>query len=94
MTDGKSKSQKQGRTRAPARYLAALRAHLRRKSPGSDGAQGLGRAALAGGLVTLGLAGMRERVEMAGGNLTIKSVPGTGTTVRVEIPFLPEKTTK
>ena len=30
MTDGKPKSLKQGRTRLSARYLAALRAHLRR----------------------------------------------------------------
>ena len=61
MTDGKPKSLQQGRARLSARYLAALRAHLRRKSPGSDGAQGLGRAALAGGLVTLDLAIMHER---------------------------------
>ena len=35
----------------------------------------------------LGLVGMRERVEMIGGNLTIESVSGKGTTVRAEIPF-------
>ena len=35
----------------------------------------------------LGLIGMRERVEMVGGNLTIESAPGSGTTVRAEIPF-------
>jgi two-component system CheB/CheR fusion protein len=35
----------------------------------------------------LGLVGMRERVEMVGGNLTIESTPGTGTTVRAEVPF-------
>lgn len=35
----------------------------------------------------LGLVGMRERVEMVGGTLTIESAPGQGTTVRVEIPF-------
>ena len=35
----------------------------------------------------LGLLGMRERVEMVGGNFTIESTPGVGTTVRVEIPF-------
>lgn len=40
----------------------------------------------------LGLVGMRERVEMVGGNLTIDSVSGKGTTVRAEIPFTPEKT--
>jgi signal transduction histidine kinase len=35
----------------------------------------------------LGLVGMRERVEMVGGRLALDSVPGTGTTVRAEIPF-------
>jgi two-component system, NarL family, sensor histidine kinase DegS len=37
----------------------------------------------------LGLLGMRERVEMVGGALTIESAPGQGTTVRAEIPFSP-----
>lgn len=35
----------------------------------------------------LGLLGMRERIEMVGGELTVQSVPGIGTTVRAEIPF-------
>ena len=35
---------------------------------------------------TLGLAGMRERVEMAGGSLMIKSAPGEGTEIRCSIP--------
>lgn len=38
----------------------------------------------------LGLLGMRERVEMVGGTLSIESAPDRGTTVRAEIP-LPEK---
>jgi signal transduction histidine kinase len=42
----------------------------------------------------LGLIGMKERVEMVGGNLTIKSTPGKGTTVRAEIPFTPEEPKK
>jgi two-component system sensor histidine kinase DegS len=42
----------------------------------------------------LGLVGMRERVEMVGGSLTIESAPGKGTTVRAEIPFTQEKTKK
>jgi signal transduction histidine kinase len=42
----------------------------------------------------LGLIGMKERVEMVGGNLTIESEPGKGTTVRAEIPFNQEKTRK
>ena len=37
----------------------------------------------------LGLVGMRERIEMVGGSLTIESAPGTGTTVRAEVPFKP-----
>lgn len=36
----------------------------------------------------LGLLGMRERVEMVGGTLTIDSAVGSGTTVRAEVPFL------
>jgi len=35
----------------------------------------------------LGLLGMRERVEMVGGSLTIESAPGAGTTIRAQIPF-------
>ncbi len=35
----------------------------------------------------LGLLGMRERTEMLGGRLVIESIPGTGTTVYVEIPY-------
>jgi signal transduction histidine kinase len=35
----------------------------------------------------LGLLGMRERVEMVGGDLRVESAPGQGTTVRAEIPF-------
>jgi two-component system sensor histidine kinase DegS len=39
----------------------------------------------------LGLVGMKERVAMIGGNLTIESVRGQGTTVRAEIPFTPKQ---
>jgi len=35
----------------------------------------------------LGLVGMRERMEIVGGSLSIVSTPGTGTTVRAEIPL-------
>jgi signal transduction histidine kinase len=42
----------------------------------------------------LGLVGMKERIEMVGGSLAIKSVPGTGTTVRAEIPFDPKNPKK
>ncbi len=39
----------------------------------------------------LGLTGMKERLEMVGGNLVITSTPGHGTTVRAEIPFRRKK---
>ncbi len=42
----------------------------------------------------LGLVGMKERMEMVGGNLTIESVSGKGTIVRAEIPFNPKPTKK
>jgi signal transduction histidine kinase len=35
----------------------------------------------------LGLLGMRERLEMVGGRLTVESSPGKGTTVRAQIPL-------
>ncbi len=36
-----------------------------------------------------GLAGMRERARLLGGQLTIDSVPGSGTRLVAEIPFAP-----
>ena len=42
----------------------------------------------------LGLVGMKERIAMVGGTLTIESSPGQGTTVRADIPFIPENKTK
>jgi len=36
---------------------------------------------------TLGLFGMRERVEMLGGKLSVESAPGKGTTVTAEVPY-------
>jgi signal transduction histidine kinase len=41
----------------------------------------------------LGILGMRERVEMVGGTFSVESVPGQGTTVRVEIPFAKSRKT-
>ena len=35
----------------------------------------------------LGLLGMRERIEMVGGKLSVESSPGQGTTIRILIPF-------
>jgi two-component system sensor histidine kinase DegS len=34
----------------------------------------------------LGLLGLRERMELLGGTLSIKTAPGRGTTVTVEVP--------
>jgi PAS domain S-box-containing protein len=42
----------------------------------------------------LGLIGMKERIEMVGGNLTIESSPGNGTTVRTQIPLNGSKSAK
>jgi signal transduction histidine kinase len=39
----------------------------------------------------LGLLGMRERVEMIGGTLSIESAVGHGTMVRAEVPFVAEE---
>jgi len=35
----------------------------------------------------LGLAGMRERLTLLGGRLTVEASPGTGTTVAAEVPL-------
>jgi signal transduction histidine kinase len=35
----------------------------------------------------LGLLGMRERLEMVGGNITIQSTPGQGTTLQAQVPL-------
>jgi signal transduction histidine kinase len=34
----------------------------------------------------LGLVGMRERIEMLGGNLLVESAPGAGATIVAEVP--------
>jgi two-component system sensor histidine kinase UhpB len=38
------------------------------------------------GLASVGLTGMRERARLVGGELTIESAPGQGTTVRARVP--------
>lgn len=54
------------RTELPARYLAALRSDLAHKGlVQAESARSLGRAVLAGGLVTLDLAAMHERAMVA-----------------------------
>jgi signal transduction histidine kinase len=35
----------------------------------------------------LGLLGMRERVEMVGGNFAVESSPGKGTTITAQLPL-------
>lgn len=52
----------------------------------------VGKTLLTGKNNRLGLIGMKERIEMVGGHLVILSVPGRGTTVRADIPFITEKT--
>ena len=39
---------------------------------------------------SLGLIGMRERASLLGGTFLLRSIPGTGTRIRIEIPFLGE----
>ena len=40
------------------------------------------------GHVGVGLAGMRERAELVGGSLTVRTSPGKGTTVRATVPMV------
>ncbi len=47
------------------------------------------RALLARRRKPLGLIGMRERVEMMGGEFTVESEPGRGTTIRAQMPLSP-----
>ena len=42
----------------------------------------------------LGLLGMQERVRLVNGRFAIKSAPGRGTTVSVQIPFTKEQPCK
>ncbi len=44
------------------------------------------RVLIAKGNNHLGVLGMRERVQMVGGQFTLESTPGTGTTIRADIP--------
>jgi two-component system sensor histidine kinase UhpB len=68
---------------------AQVRARLRRREDGGvelavdDDGRGFAFDEAEGGL---GIAGMRERALLAGGELTIESRPGRGTTVRLLLP--------
>jgi signal transduction histidine kinase len=42
----------------------------------------------------LGLLGMRERVEMVGGKLTVTSTPGNGTSLRAQVPLIGQRPVK
>jgi signal transduction histidine kinase len=48
---------------------------------------GLGFNPEAAGEDSLGLEGMRERVELHEGRMTVETAPGSGTTLRVEVPL-------
>jgi two-component system sensor histidine kinase UhpB len=68
---------------------ASVRALLRRRQDGgvelivADDGRGFAFDEAEGGL---GIAGMRERALLVGGELTIESRPGRGTTVRLSVP--------
>jgi signal transduction histidine kinase len=61
----------------------SLRAEVKDNGSGFDPEEA--RQFLRAGKV--GLASMRERAELAGGTLTIKSAPGSGTSVMAMLPF-------
>lgn len=52
----------------------------------ADDGRGFDPAARAQAARRLGLASMRERASAAGGTLRVRSAPGAGTTVRLEVP--------
>jgi signal transduction histidine kinase len=76
------------------KHAHASRVNLRLECPGDkivleikDNGQGFDPAAAYPGHI--GLTSMRERANRVGGSIYIESVPGQGTSVRVEIPLKP-----
>ncbi len=55
------------------------------------GDDGVGFVAAAGRPPSFGLVGMRERVLIMGGQLSLDSAPGEGTTLSVRVPMDEEK---
>jgi signal transduction histidine kinase len=81
------------------RHAKATKIHvaLRQKDHSLDlcikddgiGIRAPGTPATAAGRSTLGMLGMQERAHALGGRITIQSLPGQGTEVRVRIPLRP-----
>lgn len=65
------------------RLPKAIRMQIRDNGKSFD----MERVLRAGRSKRLGLLGMRERVEMVGGNFSVESSPGKGTTIQAQIPF-------
>jgi two-component system, NarL family, sensor kinase len=86
-----------------AKHAEATSAHLRLLANGDqmlleveDDGKGFEAAALRGpagqpGQVGYGLPGMRERAELLGGMLEVRSCPGQGTLLRLRFPAVPTK---
>src|SRR6185295_13316630 len=59
----------------------------------SDNGAGFGVQTAGGKPLAFGLAGMRERAALMGGTLTVRSAPGNGASVILQLPRNPERTT-
>ena len=83
-----------------ARHASASEVSVRLSKEGSnlflevhDNGKGIGGEQLSGGK-SLGIAGMRERALLLGGEFTISGAPGQGTTVKVRIPDIDPEQSK
>lgn len=83
-----------GATKAGIRL--AVVGHLIRMSISDNGKGFEVPAALSNfsGMGKLGLAGMRERIQLLGGTLSVQSTLGKGTTIVVEVPAYPDGTVR